>query len=348
MRSLLVDGFEISDSSDCYLIAEIGHNHQGSVEQCKKLFDAAKLAGAHAVKLQKRDNRRLYTREMYDSPYNSENAYGPTYGTHREALEFGRDEYLELTAHARQLSITFFATAFDLPSADFLAALDMPAYKIASGDIANTPLIRKVAGYGRPVFISTGGASFEQVRLAYETARAVNPQICILQCTSGYPPTFEELNLRVIQTYREAFQDIVIGLSAHDSGIAMGLAGYVLGARVIEKHFTLNRALKGTDHAFSLEPTGLQKLARDLRRARLALGDGVKQRYTSEEAPLLKMGKKIVAARELPAGHVLQEADLDYRSPGNGLPPSAWPQLVGRRVKAGLAQEQDIRLEDLE
>src|SRR5688500_18259583 len=158
-RTLTIDGIEIGDATDCYVIAEVGHNHQGSVEQAKELFRTAKETGAHAVKLQKRDNRGLYTREAYTKPYENENSYGATYGEHREALEFGRPEYEELQAYCSELGITFFATAFDLVSANLLAELDMPAYKVASGDLTNTPLLRHVARIGKPVIFSTGGGT---------------------------------------------------------------------------------------------------------------------------------------------------------------------------------------------
>lgn len=347
MRKMVIDGTEITDTSDCYVIAEIGHNHQGSLDQCKKLFKAAKAAGADCVKLQKRDNRALFTKEIYNAPYNSENAYASTYGAHREFLEFGREEYVALKKYAKELEITFTSTAFDFPSADFLAELDMPAYKMASGDITNTPLLKYVAKLGKPMVVSTGGATIEEVRRAYDVIMPINPQLCIMQCTSGYPPTFEELNLRVIETFLKEFPDIVIGFSAHDSGIAMSLAGYVLGARMIEKHFTLNRAMKGTDHSFSLEPRGLEKMVRDLRRGRLALGDGIKRRYPIEEAPLFKMAKKIVAARDLPAGHVITEADLAYKCPADGLPPYMYDQVVGKRLLKPLQEDQNIELGDL-
>jgi len=347
MRKLVIDNVEITDDSDCYVIAEIGHNHQGSVEQCRKLFKAAKAAGANAVKLQKRNNRALFTKEMYDSSYNSENAYAATYGAHREFLEFGRDEYLELKKWAKELDITFFSTAFDMPSADFLEALDLPAYKIASGDIINIPLLRRVAKFGRPMFVSTGGASLEDVRRAYDAIMPINRQLCIMQCTASYPAAFEELNLRVIETYRKTFPDIVIGLSAHDSGIAMALVGFMLGARAVEKHFTLNRALKGTDHAFSLEPIGMEKLVRDLRRTNVALGDGVKRRLPNEETPLFKMGKKIVAARDLPAGHVLAESDITYKCPADGLPPYQYEKVIGKRLVAAIREDGNIELGNL-
>lgn len=347
MRKLVVDNVEITDASDCYVIAEIGHNHQGSVEQCKKLFKAAKASGANAVKLQKRNNRALFTKEMYDSPYNSENAYAATYGAHREFLEFGRDEYRELKKWAKELDITFFSTAFDLPSADFLEELELPAYKIASGDIINIPLLKHVAKFGRPMFVSTGGARLEDVRRAYDAIMPINSQLCIMQCTASYPAAFEELNLRVIETYRNAFPDIVIGFSAHDSGIAMALVGFMLGARAVEKHFTLNRALKGTDHAFSLEPIGMEKLVRDLRRTNVALGDGVKRRLPNEDAPLFKMGKKIVAARNLPAGHVLAESDITYKCPADGLPPYMVDQVIGKRLMTAIREDGNIELGDL-
>ncbi len=203
MRKLIIDGVEISDDSDCYVIAEIGHNHQGSLEQCKKLFKAAKAAGADCVKLQKRDNRALFTKEIYDAPYNSENAYAATYGAHREFLEFGRDEYVALQKYAKDLEITFTSTAFDFPSADFLAELDMPAYKMASGDLTNIPLLKYVAKMGKPMVLSTGGGTLDEVRRAYEAIMPINPQLCIMQCTSGYPPTFEEINLRKLVKHSE-------------------------------------------------------------------------------------------------------------------------------------------------
>ena len=347
-RALRIDDAEITDGGDCWVIAEIGHNHQGSVEKAKELFTEAKATGAHAVKLQKRDNRGLYTREMYNKPYENENSYGSTYGEHREYLEFGRAEYQELKAFAADIGITFFATAFDLASADFLAELDMPAYKIASADLINTPLLRHVASIGKPVILSTGGATLDDVRRGVETVAEINPQIVLLQCTAGYPAEWDELDLRVITTYRECFPTAVVGLSSHDNGIAMAVAAYVLGARVIEKHFTLNRALKGTDHRFSLEPVGLRKMVRDLRRTRVALGDGMKTMYPSETEPIVKMAKKLVAARSLPAGHTLRLEDVAMRSPGDGLPPYELDRIVGRTLRHPVSTDTALTFELLE
>lgn len=347
-RELIVDGFTINDDSDVFTIAEIGHNHQGDMEKCKALFRAAKECGCTSVKLQKRDNRALYTAAMYNEPYNSENSYAPTYGEHREVLEFNEDQYKELAAYAKEIGITFFSTAFDIPSADLLERVGVPCYKIASGDLKTIPLIKHVARFGKPMFISTGGATMEDIRRMLDAVMPINRQICIMQCTSGYPPAFEELNIRVIETFRKEFPEIVIGFSSHDNGIAMPLVGYMLGARAVEKHFTLNRAWKGTDQAFSLEPPGMRRMVRDLQRARVSLGDGVKKSYPSEQKPLYKMGKHLVAARDLPAGHVLTERDITFKSPMDGLPPYMIDQFLGRKLAKPLKLDEKLTAEVVE
>lgn len=346
-RNLVIGNHLINDDSQCYVIAEIGHNHQGSLDICKELFLAAKNAGVHAVKLQKRDNKTLFTKEAYDRPYDNPNSYGATYGDHREFLEFSWHEYIELQKYAKELGLDFFSTAFDIHSADFLEKLDMPAYKFASGDIKTIPLLKHVAKFGKPMILSTGGASLDDIRRAYEAVMPINNQICIMQCTGGYPPEWHELNLMVIDTLRREFPDIVIGFSSHDSGIAMAVAGYMLGARIIEKHFTLNRAMKGTDHAFSLEPTGMTKMVRDLRRLKLALGDGQKIMYSSEKAPITKMGKSLVAKRTLPKGHVLTDDDIAMKSPGGGLPPYEWDNVVGMTLIQPMLEDEFFDLTKL-
>jgi sialic acid synthase len=349
MRELVIEGRRIDDASDCYVIAEIGHNHQGSLEKARDLIHAAKECGADAVKLQKRENSTLYTRALYDAPYDNENSFGATYGEHREALELPREAWVELRDYTQELGIPLIATPFDVPSADFLAELELPAFKIASADLVNTPLLRHVASFGKPLLISTGGGTMEDVERALDAVLPLNRELCILQCTSVYPADAEDLNLRVIETLRERFPEHVIGLSDHFNGISMALVAYMLGARVIEKHFTLNHAWKGTDHAFSLMPEGLRKLVRDLRRAPLALGDGTKRRLSAEERPLAKMGKKLVAARPLEAGRLLAEGDVVAKSPADGgLPPYELERLIGRRLARALAGDEDVRFEDLE
>jgi sialic acid synthase len=347
VRELTIDGRSIDDASATYVIAEIGNNHQGSVEKAAEMIRVAADCGVDAVKFQKRENRTLYTKELFDAPYDNENSFGATYGEHRETLELDRDELVELQSVARAEGVALFATPFDVPSADLLASLDVPAYKIASGDLRNTPLLRHVAGLGKPMIVSTGGATIEDVDRAVATILPLNHQLCVLQCTAAYPVSVEELNLGVITTYRERYPDLVVGLSDHQDGIAMSIVAHMLGARVIEKHFTLSHTWKGTDHAFSLVPEGMRKLTRDLSRIPVAIGDGAKRPLASEEKPLRKMGKKLVAARPLEAGHVLMDGDLVAKSPADeGVPPSELERFVGERLVRNLAEDEAITVGD--
>jgi sialic acid synthase len=348
-RTLTIDGVQLGDGQPCYVIAEVGHNHQGDLELAKRLIGAAKECGANAVKLQKRSNRTLYTREFYEQPYDNELSFGHTYGEHREALEFDADAYRELLRHAREAGLTLFATAFDFESADLLAELDVPAFKFASGDLRNTPLQRHVAGLGKPMLLSTGGGTMADIERAVDTILPINRQLCVLQCTAAYPADVHDLNLSVITTLRERFPELVIGLSDHQNGIAMAIVAYMLGARVIEKHFTLDHALKGRDHAFSLMPEGLRRLVRDLHRVPAALGDAQKRPLPIEADPLEKMGKKLVAARELEQGKVLAAEDLAIKSPADGgLPPYELDRLVGRRLRRQIAFEDFVTFDDVE
>ncbi len=348
MRKLIINNKTITDESNPYVVAEIGQNHQGSLENAKKLFLAAKECGADAVKLQKRDNKGLFTKAAYNKNYDSENAFAPTYGAHREALEFGKEEFVELKKYATELGLDFSCTAFDQHSADFLMEIGIDVFKIASGDLVNTPLLEYVAKMGKPMIISTGGAYIEDVKRAYETVLKITDNVSFLQCTAAYPSEPEHMNLRVINTYRDLFPECVVGLSDHQNGIAMAVVAYSLGARVFEKHFTLNRAWKGTDHAFSLEPTGLRKMIRDLHRTREALGTGEKKPFDLETAPLLKMRKKIVAAKDLAAGTVLTEADLALKCPGDGLLPYEWDKVVGKKLTKALNEDDPMSLDILE
>jgi sialic acid synthase len=347
LRILDLDGTVVSDETSPFIIAEVGHNHQGSLESAIKLIRAAAASGVSAVKLQKRSNKTLFTPKLFDSAYNSENAFGPTYGLHREFLEFGLDEYQQCMTEAKKLNISFFATAFDFESADFLHELGMPIFKIASGDLRTLPLLKYVAKFNKPIIISTGGATFENIDAAVQTIRVFHNQIAILQCTASYPASYEQLNLKVIQRLREIYPENVIGYSGHENGIAMPVVAYTLGARIIEKHFTLNRTMKGTDHAFSLEPQGMQKMVRDLNRASSALGDGFKKTYETELAPLKKMGKMIVASRNLKEGHVIAYSDVEFRSPGEGISPEIVEKIIGKVVAIETDRYEPILFENL-
>ena len=347
MRQVAIGDKIINDDSDCFVIAEVGHNHQGNIETAKEIFKKAKEAGADAVKLQKRDNRALFTEEMFNSRYDSNNAYGNTYGEHREALEFGMEEFKILKEYANSLGLIFFATPFDIPSVDFLEELGVPLYKIASGDLRSRPLLEYVAKTGKPVIISTGGGSMDDVQRAFDLITPHNSDLIILQCTAAYPCEPEEMNLNVITSFREKFSDSVIGLSDHQSGIGMSLVAFTLGARVIEKHFTINRAWKGTDHAFSLAPVGLTKMVRDLKRAKLAMGNGQKSPIQKEIKPLYKMGKKIVAREDLKKGTTISEKNITIKSPNDGLSPFEWENVIGMTLTKDLKKDQNISFDNL-
>ncbi|MFE2349406.1 N-acetylneuraminate synthase family protein [Kitasatospora cineracea] len=348
MRTFTIGSTTITDDSDAYVIAEIGHNHGGSLDKAEELFRRAAEAGATAAKLQKRDNRSLFTKHMYDQPYTGSNSYGPTYGLHREALEFGEAEYRHLAGIAREVGIDFFSTAFDHASVDFLVDLDMPAIKLASADITNTPLLAYAAKTGRPLIMSTGGASMDDVQRACDTVLPINPNVALLQCTAIYPATPQDLNLSVIETFRTVYPELAVGYSGHDEGPELSWLAYGLGARVIEKHFTLDRASRGTDHRFSLDPQQLKELTAGLRRTRTAMGSRRKAVSALESAAVLKMGKKLVAARDLHPGDVVRPEDIAVKSPGDGLKPYQLDDVVGSVVLQELRLDDDFSFDKLQ
>lgn len=347
MRSFEISRYVVTDDSAAYVIAEIGHNHGGSVEHAERLFQAAAAAGATAVKLQKRDNKSLFTRAMYEEPYTSVNSYGRTYGEHREALEFGHAEYTHLRTMADELGVDFISTAFDLASVDFLAEVGVAGIKIASADVTNTPLLSYAAKSGLPLILSTGGASSAEVRMACEAILPINTNLALLQCTAVYPAVPEDLHLSVIPAYRAEYPDMVVGFSGHDLGPELSLIAYALGARVIEKHFTLDHQAKGSDHHYSLNPAQFTALTEGLSRTKAAMGRPGKATGPREVAAVRKMGKKLVAAHDLPAGRVLTEQDFACKSPGDGLKPYLLGELLGRRLARPLAADEDFSYEIL-
>ena len=293
MRQIQIADRTISDSSPAFVIAEIGGNHGGSVETACRMIRAAADAGADAVKFQCRDNETLYSDTLLNAAYENEHSYGKTYGEHREALELSDPALATCVFEAERSKVLCFSTAFDEPSVDRIVKLGMPAIKIASGGLTDKRLLRHAALSGLSIILSTGGGTFREIDDAVELVTCYTHRLAILHCTAAYPVRdFAELNLKCIVAMRERYPEFVIGWSGHDSGIAMSLAAYTLGARIIEKHFTLNRANKGTDHAFSLEPAGLSKLCRDLGRAHAALGDGTKRYLPNEVAPISKMRRR--------------------------------------------------------
>ena len=292
MRELVIDDRRIAEDTPCYVVAELGHNHGGSLDIATQMIHATADAGVDAVKLQKRENATLYSRALLDQPYDNEHSYGPTYGAHRQALELSPEDLQKLHALARWRHVACFATAFDEASADVLADLGVPAFKLASGALTDTALLRYVAQFRKPIILSTGGGTFRDVDTAVDLLTGTSAPFALLHATAAYPCAFEELNLRCIPAMLARYPGIVIGWSAHIHNLSMMLQAHAYGARILECHVTLNRASKGTDHAFSLEPSTLKKLCKDLARAHVAAGDGVKRYYDSERKPISKMRRR--------------------------------------------------------
>jgi len=342
MRRLTIAGKELTQTSVPYVIAELGTNHGGNVDTCLKMVRVAADCGASAVKLQKRTNSKLFTRNLYNQPYNSDAAYGPTYGLHREALELPMSAYREARELAHSLGMDFIATAFDFDALDFILDARVDAVKIASGDLTNIPLQQEAARSGLPVLVSCGGGTLDDIdRVVVEWAGAED-KLCLLHCTAEYPCPPEDMDLKVIETMMDAYPGVLIGISDHQNGIALAIMAYTYGAVVHEKHFTLDRSARGTDHAFSLEPTGLKKLVRDLGRAHAAVGDGVKDVKPGEAKPLFKMGKKIVAVKPLSSGIVVDDSHITFKSPGDGLPPYKKDEIIGKYLTSPVEEDDNI------
>ncbi len=335
------------NKSKIYIIAEIGNNHQGSVKHAMQLIKKAKEAGANAVKTQKRDNKSLYTKLFFNQLYDNPNSFALTYGEHREKLELKKSDYKDLVDYSKELDIDFFATPFDLPSLDFLEEFNFKSYKIASADITNTLLQTEIAKTKKEIFLSTGGGTLKDVIRAKENIFKHNQKLSILQCTASYPANLEDMNLRVISTYAKTFPDVRLGLSDHENGIDAGPIAYMLGARVFEKHFTLNRANKGTDNAFSLEPTGLKKFVRNIRRIEVMLGSDKKKQLLSEKKPLEKMRKSPVLLVNKKKGDKIKKEDIAFKSPGLGIHPYEIDQIIGKKLNRDMIIDDYIKFEDI-
>jgi sialic acid synthase SpsE len=328
LTTIEIAGRLVGEGQPCYVIAEAGVNHNGDPELAKRLIDIAADAGADAVKFQKRTPADILTAEALQRPYTVPTSLGATYGEHRERLELSADVYEALIAHARSRSITLLASGWDIRSIDFLEELGMPAYKIASADCSNLPLVEYIARLGKPVLLSTGMSELAEVDEAVTTIRRHNDQLVVFQCTSTYPADNDQLNLRVILTYKARY-GCVVGYSGHERGLAPTEAAVALGANVVERHFTIDRTMIGPDHAASLEPVGLQRLIRNIRNIEKALGSPEKKMMSAERAVRDRLAKSIVARRDIAAGMTITADMLTVKGPGTGLKPSVMPLLVG-------------------
>ncbi len=325
-----------------FVIAEVGINHNGDVATAKKLIDAAKEAGADAVKFQKRTTEEILTKEGLEKPYTSPHAFAPTYGEHRKKLEFSEDQYQELTAYAESRSIQFFASVWDQKSADFMGALNVDAYKIPSADVINTPLLEYVAKKQRPVLLSTGMSTFDEIEEAVDAVLKHNERLIIFHCLSLYPSPEDKINLDFMDVLRERFKPLPVGYSGHETDLLPTIAAVSRGACIVERHLTLDKKMKGSDHAASLEPQELKELVTSVRRIEKIRGMPEKIMY-SELIPLReKLAKSVVAKTLIPAGMVITYEMLAVKGPGSGIKPSLMQNLVGRAAKRDIAADTHL------
>jgi len=292
-----------------FIIAEVGQNHQGDLELAREYIKVFANAGADAVKFQTRNNRYLFSEEAYLAPYGSENAFAETYGAHREKLELNPDFLPILKEDCMKYGVKFMSTPFDEPSLEILKQLDADIIKIASFDLGNLPLINRISKLGKPVVISVGGGKIDQIRSSVNLLLENGVDLSILHCVSEYPCEYNKLGLENIQTLIYEFPNCIIGSSDHFNGTLSGPIAYLLGARVFEKHVTLNRAWKGTDHSFALEAEGFRKFVRDIKRVKYMLPQKPKSEI-GEEKVFKKLGKSIVASIDLPMGTTLSIDNL--------------------------------------
>jgi sialic acid synthase SpsE len=328
-RTIPIGQRVVGDGQPCFVIAEGGVNHNGDPRLATELVHIAARCRADAVKFQKRTIDELLTREALERPYVHQNSLGATYGEHRLKLELSDAEWHRLRDLATRLGLEFMGSAWDRSSADLLEALDTPAIKLPSAVLTDLNLLEYVARKGRPMIVSTGMSTLAEVDQAVERIIRHTDQLILLQCTSAYPSEFVDVNLRVIETFRRRY-GVLVGYSGHERGISVSEAAATLGACIVERHFTRDRTLPGPDHAASLEPTGLQKLVRDIRQIEMAMGSGEKDIAPAEVAVRARLGKSVVAAQHIRAGAVIGAEMLTAKSPGHGIPANQLELLIGR------------------
>ena len=287
MAEVKIGNTLVGDGHPCFIIAEIGINHNGDIEIAKKLIDLAAVAGCNAVKFQKRTVAVVYTAEELDRP--RESPFGETTGDLKYGLEFEKPEYDAIDAYCRAKKLPWFASCWDEQSVDFIDNYDVPCFKISSASLTDDALIRHIRDKGRPIIISTGMSSLEQVDHAIDVLG--KKDLIVLHSCSTYPADYHELNLKVIPFFKERY-GIPIGYSGHETGLPSSVAATTIGACVVERHITLERAMWGSDHAASLGTSGIIRLVRDIRLAEMAMGDGIK-RVMEREVPIMKKLRRV-------------------------------------------------------
>lgn len=329
------------------IIAEAGVNHNGDMALARRLIDVAAVAGADMVKFQTFNADRLVTASAKKADYQIRST-GAAESQHEmlRRLELSREMHEELIAHCKLRGISFLSTGFDIESIDLLVDFGQNQFKIPSGEITNLPYLRHVGRLGKPVILSTGMSTMDEIAAALgilEQAGTPHERITLLHCTTEYPTPMNEVNLRAMLTMRDAF-GVAVGYSDHTAGIEVSIAAVALGASVIEKHFTLDRTLPGPDHLASLEPDELKAMVASIRNIEQVLGDGVKRPSASEARNMAVARKSLVAARAIHAGEVFSASNLAVKRPGTGISPMRWDEVLGRTAPRDFAPDEMIEI----
>ena len=332
------------------IIAEAGVNHNGDIDIAKQLIDVAAMAGVDYVKFQTFKSEKLVSKKTVKADYQRKNT-----GNVKESqlemlkkLELSVSDHHELIAHCRRNNISFFSTAFDLESLQFLKDLGLTLFKVPSGEMTNLPYLEKIADIAEEIIISTGMCTMQEIADAIKVLQKKSTaKITVLHCNTEYPTPFQDVNLLAMNTIKNEF-DVEIGYSDHTLGIEVPIAAVALGATVIEKHFTLDRSLPGPDHAASLEPAELKQMADSIRNIDLALGNGKKMPSESESKNIEIARKSIYINKDLKKGDVLQLQDLQMLRPGNGISPMKMYQVIGRKIRLDLFEGHKLKETDLE
>jgi N-acetylneuraminate synthase len=338
----------VTPESPCFIIAEAGVNHNGDLELAKQLVLAAKEAGADAVKFQTFQAKHLVTADAPQADYQARNS-GKTESQFDmlKRLELPLEAFAELSRYCQELGIMFMSTAFDEKSADFLAGLGMSIFKIPSGELTNIPLLQHIARFGKPMIVSTGMGTIEEIKEAVETIQAAgNDDITVLHCVTDYPTPPEQVNLRAMHVIQAAL-GVPIGYSDHSMGIEASVIAVAAGAKVIEKHFTLDCNLPGPDHKASLEPKDLGEMVKGIRKVEVLLGSGKKQPNEAELAVAKIVRRSVVAARDLKTGDTITSEMVLLRRPGTGIEPARMGEVLGRTLSREVKEGVLLSWDDL-
>jgi N-acetylneuraminate synthase len=333
----------IGPGEPAYIIAEVGVNHDGSLEDALTLVDVAGDAGADAVKFQTFDAAQLASQSAPLAEYQQAGSEAASQVEMLQRLQFTDAEWDAVAARCAERGLTFLSTPFDARSAETLERLQVPAYKVGSGDLTNLPFLRSLAAHGLPMIVSTGMATMPEIESAVAAiAESGDPPLSLLHCISSYPTPPEQANLRAMDTLRDAFPHLVIGYSDHCMGLEVSFAAVARGAAVLERHITLDRDRPGPDHAISLEPDDLRALVAGVRTIEASLGTGEKTPAPAEQETRVVVRRSLVAAGDLSVGHVLRDEDVLAKRPGGGLPPDAVATLVGRELTREIKSDEQF------